>query len=116
MHTFNLAIRNLLRRPRRSLTLLFIMSAAVFLLFMGNAAFDGTSAGLAQSFLRSFTGDLVVRAKDIESFSLFGNETPVIGEFSTLPEIAPWKWQVVFPTIRQIKIPTLRRFIPPSLT
>ena len=27
-----------------------------------------------------------------------------------------WKWQVVFPTIRQIKIPTLRRVIPPFLT
>ena len=27
-----------------------------------------------------------------------------------------WKWQVVFPTIRQIRIPTQRRFIPPSLT
>jgi ABC-type lipoprotein release transport system permease subunit len=91
MLELKLAIRNLARRPRRSFTLLLIIAAAVFLLFSGNAVFDGTSAGIAESFLRSFTGDLVVRARDVDSYSLFGDETPIIGELLNLPELAPYR-------------------------
>ena len=91
MLVFKLALRNLARRPRRSLTLLLILMAAIFILFVGNSVFDGTSAGIAESFVRSFTGDLVVRARDSESYSLFGNETPIIGELSELPELVPYR-------------------------
>jgi ABC-type lipoprotein release transport system permease subunit len=91
MLVLKIALRNLFRRPRRSIILLGIMAGSVFLLFVGNAVLDGTSQGIAESFTKSFTGDLVIRPKDIEAYSLFGNETPVIGELTKLPELAPYK-------------------------
>jgi ABC-type lipoprotein release transport system permease subunit len=91
MVVLKLALRNVSRRPRRSFVLLAIMAGSVFLLFVGNAVFDGTTKGITESFTKSFTGDIAIRPKDIEAYSLFGNETPVIGELTKLPDLAPFK-------------------------
>jgi putative ABC transport system permease protein len=91
MGFFIMALRNIFRRPRRSLILLIIIAGSAFLFFIGNSVFDGTSKGISESFSRSFTGDIVIRPKDVESYSLFGNETPVIGELTKLPELAPFQ-------------------------
>ncbi len=82
-----LAARNLVRRGRRSLLVAGLIAAAVALLFFGNSILESTDAGLSRSFAESFTGELAVAATSSRSFSLFGDETPAIGEYTQLPVI-----------------------------
>ena len=64
--------------------------AGIALLFVGNSIFDGTEAGIEESFVSSFTGHLSVRARGEVDFSIFGDQTPVIGELFRMPTLAPY--------------------------
>jgi ABC-type lipoprotein release transport system permease subunit len=80
-----LALRNLLRRPRQTLTLGFVVAIIIAILFTGNSLLDGTDAGIEESFVGSFTGRLSVRARSDTEFGVFGDQTPVIGELFKMP-------------------------------
>lgn len=55
---------------------------------VGNAVLDGTDRGVRRAFIDSFTGDLSVSAATGAEFSLFGDDSPVVGGFSSIPAIA----------------------------
>lgn len=63
---------------------------AIALLFVGNSIFDGTEAGIEESFIASFTAHLSLRARSELEFSIFGDQTPVIGELFRMPTLAPY--------------------------
>lgn len=57
---------------------------------VANAVFDGTENGVQNSFVSSFTGDIVLRPSDNNQVSLFGDDTPITGEFTNLSTIVPY--------------------------
>jgi len=85
-----LALRNLYRHPRQTLTVGSLLMVGIALLFVGNSIFDGTEAGIEESFVSSFTAHLSIRSRSDVEFSIFGDQTPVIGELFKMPTVAPY--------------------------
>ena len=90
MIVFKLAFRNIIRNGNKSLTIGTLIALGIALMFVGNSIFEGTDRGIRRSFVDSFTADVSVSAVSDESFSIFGNETPVIGELATVPTIVSY--------------------------
>ncbi len=89
MFVFRFALRNVVSR-KSSLVIVLFISFSISLLCLSNAVFDGTDSGLERTFINSFTGDIVVRPRSNMSLSLFGDDTPVMGEFSDIPSLIPY--------------------------
>ncbi|MCQ2603510.1 MAG: FtsX-like permease family protein [Spirochaetia bacterium] len=56
-------------------------------LFFANAIFASANKGVEDSFVSSLTGDVVMGAATESSFSLFGNEIPVVDDYEVIPSI-----------------------------
>ena len=63
MLILKLAFRNLLRHPRKSLTIGGLIALGIAALFVANAVFESSDRGLRSSFVRSMTGDAALSAK-----------------------------------------------------
>lgn len=84
-----LALKNIITKKSSYVIVLFI-AFAVMLLVVTNAVFDSTEKGVQETFVSSFTGDIVIRPKNVPPLSLFGDETPVTGELSDTPILNPY--------------------------
>ena len=60
------------------------------LLVVTNSIFDSTEKGVEKTFVTSFSGDIVIRPKYKKPLSLFGDETPVTGKLTELPQLIPY--------------------------
>jgi len=87
MLILKLAIRNLLRHPRKTFLLGTLIAVGMAALFVANAVFESTNSGLASSFIRSLTGDAAISARAETTFSLFGSEVPIVSEYESIPPI-----------------------------
>ena len=85
-----LALKNILSRKSSAVIVLFI-AFAIALLVLTNAIFDSTENGIKETFVSSFTGDLVIRPKNDTPLSLLGDETPITGSFSEIPLVRPYE-------------------------
>ena len=83
-----LAVRNLLRRPRRTFLLALLGIISTLLIFFTEAIFSGMSKGLNVSYAGSLTGDIVVAEDASNTTSIFGNDLPMVGEYFMAPPIA----------------------------
>ena len=90
MFAFRFALRNVVSR-KSSLVIVLFIAFSISLLCLSNAVFDGTDAGLERTFINSFTGDIVIRPRSNMSLSLFGDDTPIMGEFSDIPSLIPYR-------------------------
>ena len=84
-----LAFKNIISRKSSFVIILFI-AFAVMLLVVTNSVFDSTEQGVQETFVTSFTGDIVIRPQYKSPLSLFGDETPVTGKLTELPRLAPY--------------------------
>lgn len=84
-----LAFKNVISR-KSSLAIILFIAFAISLLMVSNAFFDGTGKGIEETFINSFTGDIVIRPKADFPLSLLGDETPATGSFSTIPQLIPY--------------------------
>jgi len=89
VYILSLAWKNISNR-KSSIAIVIFMSLAMSMLLIINAVFDGTETGIQKAFTRSFTGDFVIRPVTDMPLSLFGDETPVTGELSELPQVVPY--------------------------
>lgn len=89
MFTLKFALKNIVSR-KSSIVIILFVAFSIALLVMANAVFDGTRTGIEKTFSQNFTGDVVVRPKAQFPMSLFGDETPVTGNLSDLPELLPY--------------------------
>jgi len=80
-----LAMRNLVRNLRNSIIILILIMVIITLFFIGNSVILGSERKLRESYTGSFTGDIVIKALSETSISLFGSNTPAIGEFISIP-------------------------------
>ncbi len=88
MLILKLAIRNLARHLRKSLTIGFLISIGIAALFVANAVFESTNRGLRSSFVRSVTGDVVASERGETAYGLFGSEIPIVSDYESIPAIA----------------------------
>lgn len=86
---FHLAYKNIVSRKSSFVIILFI-AFAIMLMVMINSIFDSTENGIESVYSRSFTGDIVIRPVAKVPLSLFGDETPVTGEFTEIPRVIPY--------------------------
>ena len=84
---FQLALRNILRSPRRSLIILVLQGAIITLFFLGNSLLLQSNNGMKKGFIDNFTGDAMIKAPTDLPVSVFGAITPSIEDFFTIPEI-----------------------------
>ena len=84
-----LAFKNVISKKSSFVIILFI-AFAVMMLVVTNAVFDSTEHGVQETFVSSFTGDIVIRPKYKAPLSLFGDETPVTGTLTELPTLVPY--------------------------
>ncbi|MCK5198409.1 MAG: ABC transporter permease, partial [Spirochaetales bacterium] len=80
-----IAIRNLIRNIRNTILILILIMFIITLFFIGNSVLTGSEKRLMESYTGSFTGDVVIKARSETSISLFGSNTPAIGEFISIP-------------------------------
>lgn len=89
MFTLKFAFKNIISR-KSSIVIVLFVAFSIAILVMANAVFDGTRSGVEKTFSDNFTGDVVIRPLAQFPMSLFGDETPITGEFSELPQIIPY--------------------------
>lgn len=82
---FLLALRNVAKTWSKRLTFGVFFAATMALLFVGNTLFENSDRGLAATYVSSFTGQASVSASSSESFTIFGSDLPLIGQYLVLP-------------------------------
>ena len=87
MLVFRIALRNLVRRGRKTLAVGILIAAGVAGFFVGNAVLESSAGGIKSAFADNFTADLSVSARSDQSFSLFGPDIPIIGDSEAVPTI-----------------------------
>lgn len=89
MYVFKLAFKNVISR-KSSVVIIIFIAFAISLLVLSNAIMDGTDNGIENTYVNSFTGDIVIRPEAEFPLSLFGDETPVTGVLSAIPGLVPY--------------------------
>lgn len=85
-----LALKNIISR-KSSIVIIMFIAFAISLLVLSNSVFDSTENGIQESFVNSFTGDIVIRPKSETPIGLLGDETPVTGSFTILSTISNYE-------------------------
>ena len=87
MLLLRIALRNLSRRGRKTLIIAILIAVGIAALFVGNAVLESAIGGIKSTFSDNFTADLSISARNERSFSLFGPDIPVIGDYESEPVI-----------------------------
>jgi ABC-type lipoprotein release transport system permease subunit len=82
---FMLALRNVAKTWSKRLTFGIFFAATMALLFVGNTLFENSDRGLAATYVSSFTGQGSVSASSPDSFTIFGSDLPLIGQYLVIP-------------------------------
>ena len=87
MLILKIAFRNICRNTKKTILLGTLIAVGMAFLFFANAVFESADQGVRTSFVGSLTGDVVMASESETSFSLFGNEIPVIDDYEIIPSI-----------------------------
>ncbi len=87
MLLFRIALRNLVRRGRKTLVVIVLITVGIGIFFTGNAILESSISGIKSAFSEKFTADLSVSAQSERSFSLFGPDVPIIEDYESEPPI-----------------------------
>ena len=85
MILFRIALRNLVRRGGKNLVVAILIAVGVAAFFVSNSVLESSIGGIQRGFSDNFTADLSVSARSDQSFSLFGPDIPVIGDYTSMP-------------------------------
>ena len=84
---FRLAIRNLVSSLPSRLPQAVMVALTLALLFIGNSLLESSKNGLGVTYRQAFTGDASVSARADDTFTLFGSDLPLIGEYVVIPPL-----------------------------
>ncbi len=87
MLLIRIALRNLSRRGRKTFVVAVLIAVGVAAFFVGNAVLESSIGGIQSTFAGNFTADLSISARSDQSFSLFGPDIPIIGDYESEPVI-----------------------------
>jgi putative ABC transport system permease protein len=62
-----------------------LIAVGIAAFFVGNAVLESSIGGVQKTFADNFTADLSISARSDQSFSLFGPDIPVIGDYESDP-------------------------------
>lgn len=85
------ALRNLGRNWKNSLLVILLIATITALFFIGNTLIQRSDSALRESYIESITGDLLIQEQGEVSMSVFGANTPVIGEFFSVPVLSQYE-------------------------
>jgi putative ABC transport system permease protein len=85
MILFRIALRNLLRRGGRNIVVAILIAVGVAAFFVSNSVLESSIGGIQRAFGENFTADLSISQRSEQSFSLFGPDIPVIGDYTSAP-------------------------------
>jgi putative ABC transport system permease protein len=80
-----IALRNLSRRGRKNTVVAALIAVGIGAFFTGNAVLESAIGGIQHTFSDNFTADISISQKSEQSFSLFGPDVPVIGNYESEP-------------------------------
>ncbi|MDD3903433.1 MAG: hypothetical protein PHO09_07135, partial [Sphaerochaeta sp.] len=84
-----IAFRNMYQHKAKSFIIGGLLILGVIILIIGNAIIDSATNGLRESYIESFTGDVMVSGNSEDPFSIFGTESMELtaeAEVPTIPE------------------------------
>ena len=84
-----IAFRNMYEHKAKSFIIGGLLMLGVVILIIGNAIIDSATAGLRESYIESFTGDVMLSGNSENAFSIFGTESMELtaeAEVPTIPE------------------------------
>jgi putative ABC transport system permease protein len=84
---FRIALRNMVRRGRKTVVIAILIAVGIAAFFIGNAVLESSIGGTQITFSENFTADLSISARGDGSFSLFGPDVPIIGDYESVPVI-----------------------------
>ena len=87
MRFISLALRNAVRHVRHNVPLAGLFALTAVLFVTGNSVLLRSGHAVRELFVSSVTGDFLVAAAGDESMSVFGSNTPAIGEFVPIPRL-----------------------------
>ena len=85
MILFRIALRNLVRRGGKNLVVAVLIAVGVAAFFVSNSVLESSIGGIQRGFSENFTADLSISERSDQSFSLFGPDVPVIGDYIPMP-------------------------------
>ncbi|HTU01134.1 MAG TPA: hypothetical protein VMG58_04935, partial [Candidatus Sulfotelmatobacter sp.] len=87
MLILRIAMRNLSRRGKKTMVVAVLIAVGVGFFFTGNAVLESSVGGIRSAFSDNFTADLSLSARSEQSFSIFGPDVPIIGDYESEPTI-----------------------------
>jgi len=84
-----IAFRNMYQHKAKSFIIGGLLILGVIILIIGNAVIDSATTGLRESYIESFTGDVMLAGNSEDAFSIFGSESMELTaetEVPTIPE------------------------------
>jgi putative ABC transport system permease protein len=82
-----LAYQNTLRSLPKRWPIVVVLAFSIAVLFIGNTILENTDTGMKRTYVQSLAGDFSVSATSVDSFTLFGSDLPLIGEYKVLPAL-----------------------------
>ncbi len=108
MRILVIAARNLGRHPGKTALLGAIMAAGTFLATVAAGAVIGADRGLRESLIDCLTGEWTVFPAKPDGQGVFGNEVPIVSEYSVMPTLEGY--EVLAARLRAD--PTVERWVP----
>lgn len=87
----NLAARNSVRHYKRTAVIVMLISITTALSFIANAFFETSVSRLRGTYVAGLTGHAVISEKADYSFSLFGSEIPLVGQYQAIPVLSNYR-------------------------
>lgn len=95
-----LILRNVLRNLRRLLPMIAILALVFVVLLVGNAVLAASQDALAESYVDHVSGDMSVSAAAEGSFTIFGSEQLLVGEYLVPPTVI--EYRELEPLVREL--------------
>jgi putative ABC transport system permease protein len=92
-----IALRNLFAHRSKTLIIGTLVTIGIVLLITGNSMLDTAEAGIRNTYIDNFTGNLILRSKSEATFSLLGADMNMMMGGGGLPQIPDY--QKVFSTV-----------------
>lgn len=91
-----LILRNIFLNLLSRLPQVTMVAGTMAALLVGNSLLESSRQGLKVTYSQAFTGDWSVSGVSADSFTLFGTDLPLIGEYIVTPPLPPpVRWQPV---------------------
>ena len=82
---FYIAFRNITRNIKYSIIIFSLILVINTLLILGNTILQEIDSGLKRTYIDNFTGDILIKNKADIPCSIFGDDTPAVGEYYSIP-------------------------------